>query len=158
MPLKLSRLTAALAVRTFSHSNYDTVLVRLCHVEYIVQLLDRTYTLATFGYDRFSQAISDSTRLLEPLMVKERILQTPFPTDFVSSVLNTNDIELRDICDWCGWERGDGIRLLSFLVRKHAWKRAERNTYRKTPEFIQFLKELNPKDRPAWIGEADDDM
>jgi len=158
MRYKLARLATALACRTFSHPKGDlqTVLVRRCHVDYVAALLRRIYSAPVFGYLDFSRAVQSSLTLVQPDEIRKRITQVPFPKDFIEQLLHTNEIELRDICDWCGWDRGDGINLLSFLVRKHAFRRDGR-AYRKNPPFIALLKEMadivDTFDRPAHIKE-----
>ncbi len=158
MRFKLARLAISLACRTFSHVNYNTVLVRKCHVEFIVLMLRRIYSSSVFGYKDFSKAMTLHETLLSPKLVKTNILQTPFPQDLVKQLLYTNEIELRDICDWCGWDRNEATQLLSLFVRKHALTREKRG-YRKTSQFINFLKllvgsdELKIFDRPAHIEE-----
>jgi len=141
MRFKLARLAISLACRTFSCKDPFTVLIKDCHVKYISNFLENTYTDAVFGYKDFSDSIATNNNLLSPEIISKRILQTPFPADFIKQVLYTNDIEMRDICDWCGWDKGDAIQMLSLLVRKHALQR-EGNGYRKTPKFIELLKKL----------------
>lgn len=158
MRFKIARLSIALATRLFSHKNFDTIEVRKCHVEYITKFLEYTYSEGIFGYKDFSDAINIKNTLLDIEILKKRILQAPFPHDFVKQILFTNDIELRDICDWCGWDRGPSTQMLSLLVRKHALQRDGRG-YRKTPKFIEFLKELIVSDelknsaRPEYMEE-----
>lgn len=157
MRFKLARLAIALACRTFS--NDDTgVLVRKCHVKYISKFLETTYADTVFGYKDFSSAVALSNTLLSPDILKTTILQTPFPSDLVKNLLYTNEIELRDICDWCSWDRNEGLQLLSLLVRKHAFIR-DGVGYRKSAPFIAFLKdllnsvELKANDRPKYVEE-----
>lgn len=154
MRLKIARLAIAVACRTYSSTDGITVLIRKGHVQYIVDWLDRVYSSRVFGYKSFSDAIKSTERLLNPKEINVRISQMPFPLDFISSILYCNDIELRDLCDWCGWDRSDGLDLLSFLVRKHALIRKGRS-YRKTPAFIELLKAARATipDRPEHINE-----
>lgn len=155
---KILRLATALACRTFSHGKLMTdVLVRECHIEYIVEFMRRIYSSRTFGYKRFSEAVHDMSSLVEPEAICQQISQTPFPLDFIKQLLQTDYVELRDLCDWCAWGRDDAMQLLSFFVRKHALRR-RRNAYIKTPEFIELLKKLE-KDvvqRPEYIGECNE--
>ena len=159
---KLARLSAALACRTFSCGNRDprACVVRPCHVEHVVGFLDATYGSPTFGYLDYSRASGAADALVDPDLVRKKLLSVPFARDFVNSMLHTQDIELRDICDWCGWEHDPGRELLSFLVRKHALVR-ERAHYRKTGRFIELLRdlaasdELARMDRPDWIRDVD---
>ena len=141
MRYKIGRLAIALACRTFSHENNDTVLVRKCHVDFIVEFLDKTYENPIFGYKDFSKAIEVHNTMTKVGVIKSKLMQTPFAEDLVKQLLYTNEIELRDICDWTGWDRNEAGNLLSLLVRRHALIRDQR-CYRKTSQFIEFLKEL----------------
>ncbi len=156
MRFKVARLATALACRTFSCAKDDCqkVVVRRCHVDFIIELLDRIYSTSLFGYLDYSTAIKATHTLLQPKDIKSKILQTPFPADFIEQMLHTNEIELRDICDWCGWERGDGLTLLSFLVRKHALRRDGRG-YRKSPPFIELLKQVRESKEIKILGRPD---
>jgi hypothetical protein len=158
---KLCRLAIGLACRTYSCGNKDPqlVIVRTCHVDYVVQFLDRTYSDPVFGYSDFSEAINIADDLQDTDGIKSRIFQTPFPADFVDSMLYQNNIELRDICDWCGWDKPEALQLLSYMVRKRAIMKEDRG-YRKTAKFINFLKtlraseELKAMDRPSHIPDG----
>lgn len=154
MRFKLARLAIALACRTFSTVDGITLQVKKGHVQYIVSWLERIYSSKVFGYLDFSKAIQSTEQLIEPNSIQQQIAQTPFPHDFIDSILYCNDIELRDLCDWCGWDRADGLELLSFLVRKHALVRHGRS-YHKTPPFIELLKSVRETipDRPEYIKE-----
>ena len=158
MRYKISRLAIALACRTFSHDELQNVKVKYCHVEYITKYLEKTYSDKIFGYRDFSNAIDSRNELLSTDLLSKRILQTPFPHDFVQQLLYTNEIDFRDISDWCGWEKGSTAQLLSLLVRKNALQRDGRS-YRKTPKFIEFLKKLLKSEdmklmeRPEFIEE-----
>jgi len=159
MRYKLARLSAALAARTFScDEDRSRVIVRPCHAEYVYRTLDRVYSEPTFGYADFSAAIMTTRCLTDAAEIEKLLLQTPFPADVVEQFLYTNDIELRDVCDWCGWDRTAGLQLVSFLVRKHAMYR-EGRSYRKSSAFIDFLKtlqaskKLGDSNRPPYVKE-----
>jgi hypothetical protein len=158
MRLKIARLAVSLACRTFSTTNFESVLVRPCHVQYISNMLERIYSSSTFGYRAYTAAMHATQEITDVKHVRTKILQTPFPRDFVDQLISTNVIELRDICDWCGWPQDAGIDLLSLLVRRHALHRDGRG-YRKTPRFIELLKELLQSNelttacRPEYVEE-----
>lgn len=158
MRLKMARLCASLACRTFSTDDGVNLVVRPCHVEYIADLLTKVYSTDTFGYRDFTTAYNNARQLRDPDTIQARVLATPFPSDFIEEMLHASNIELRDICDWCGWERGEATDLLSLLVRKRALYRDGRS-YRKNPEFIKLLKTtqlsdaLKRADRPDHVKE-----
>lgn len=162
MRFKLARLASALAVRTASFGDEPTQLrVRSCHVEFIARLLDRIYSQTDVGYAAFSEAYKSTRKLNHPKEIRKKILITPYPEDFIEQLLHTDAIELRDICDWTGWERIDATELLSFLVRKHALVRDGRS-YRKNPDFIELIRDLAKSEdlkrvsRPSFIKEKGD--
>lgn len=157
---KLARLSASLACRTASFGDTcQTVLVRSCHVDYIVGLLDRVYSSAGCGYSRFSETYLKTRKIQEPKKVWAKVIQTPFPADFIDSLMHTDEIELRDLCDWTGWDRPEATELLSFLVRKHALIRDGRG-YRKNPDFIQLIRDMRDSEdmklvtRPDFLQEV----
>lgn len=155
---KLARLSAALACRTFSYGDRETIVVRDCHVEYIVNLLMRIYGSHTFGYEDYTRAMAITSELIDSDNIVKRIESLPFPADFVKQILHTNKMDLQDIQDWCGWDRMEATQLLSFFVRKHALRRDGR-AYRKTPPFIKLLKDTldggKLTDRPDFIPESE---
>lgn len=147
---KVMRLAAALAARTFSCSeDRQSLVVRECHVEFIEEFLDKTYSAPAFGYLEYSRAVASIGELLDPEMIKQRVAALPFPNAFVESILRQDKIEFQDFQDWCGWERKDASELLSYLVRKHALLR-ENRIYRKTGPFIELLRRVaGCKDLPG---------
>lgn len=152
---KLARLSAALAARTFSTNDGETLSVRSCHVRYVSKLLERLYSSSVFGYLDYTAAINATQTLIDPDLIKHKIGETPFPADLVRQLLDTNEMNLFDIMDWCGWDMGEARCLLSSLVRKNALHR-EGRAYRKTAAFITLLKSLKVANRPSWIGESDE--
>jgi hypothetical protein len=97
--------------------------------------------------------------LIDGELLRQRILQVPFIGDFIEAMLSAHEVEMRDICDWCGWEMEEARQLLSFFVRKHALQRVK-NSYRKTSAFIELLKEMRDSDavkkntRPDFIKDV----
>jgi hypothetical protein len=163
MRLKLARLAVALACRTFSaDADDETVRVRRCHVEYVSAFIDQQYGSDAFGYLSYSKALRTTQALQDTKLLWTKLLQVPFPQDFAEQLLHNDEIELRDIADWCGWSKDAAVEMLSLLVRKHALRR-NRQGYRKTPEFISLLKDLLASDamkvalRPDHIKEVNDD-
>jgi len=155
---KVARLAAALAARTFSCGrSRKVIVVRPCHVQFIQQLLDRVYSSPSFGYLAYSEAYRSARTLVDHDKIRSKIAALPYPQDFIGHLLHTTTVELRDLCDWCGWERGEAMELLSFLVRKHALVRDDR-AYRKTSEFINLLKKLQTDELVARPDHVEEDF
>lgn len=152
---KLARLSAALAARTFSTLNDETLLVRNCHVEYIAKFLETTYSSTYFGYREYSKKMLTAEQLTKPDTLKKAILTTPYPEEFVEALLSTEEIDMQFIQDTLGWQMNDARNLIAALNRCHAIKRHDR-IYRKTAEFTAFLKSLVIKadeNRPKYVEE-----
>jgi hypothetical protein len=153
---KLARLSAALAVRTFSVRDENTLYVRNIHVEFIVEYLNTIYGASAFGYKEYSQNIFNAEKLIDPEAVKHFILaDTPFPKEFVFQLIRTENIDVQLIQDILGWDMMTARRLLAMLNRHHALIRKDR-FYRKTTEFTIALKEWEKTiqdGRPAYVPE-----
>ena len=163
MARKPSHVVHRLAICAASISSLPNALVisntclviHQAHVEYIANFLRRIYSDSVFGYADYSAAIKTTTNLLDPHLIKEKILNTPFPSDLVKQLIAKNRIELVDIQDWCGFDRDFAQSVLSLRVRKHALVRSGR-AYQKSAQFISLLKEMLGEDfpkRPDFIQE-----
>lgn len=153
MRFKLARLATSLACLTFStDEERERVIVRPCHVEWVQRFLDAHYSGEAIGYKRYTEDVRALFSLRDPDDVIKRIQGLPFPGDFVASILSQTDIELRDLMDWCGFDRLEAQELESFLRRKHSLVRYQR-VLRKTPEFITLLRSAKIEDRPNYMKE-----
>jgi hypothetical protein len=141
---KIARMAAALAARTFSERD-GKIHVRQQHVEYVVALLERTYSSRTFGYLDFSRAKRRSTSIKDATGVRRFLINTKHANHLVSELLYRDDITPQDIGDWCDVAKDDAMGIISFLVRNHALSR-RRQWYHKTPDFIALLKRLEGED------------
>ena len=145
---KLARLAAALAVRTFSNADKDTILVRKCHVEYIHNFLTETYKGKAIGYHRYSEQYKYVHDLQGEDTIKVFFDRCPAPTrELVSKLLYALDLDIHDMADWTGFDPQGAREVLSLLVRKNALVRGQRQSYRKTEAFNSFLHD--------WYHEGD---
>jgi hypothetical protein len=155
MRYKLARLAAAIAARTYSSNDESQIVVRLCHVEFVYELLTSVYSTKIFGYLEMTNSIKAASTLTDTETIRKAILSTPFPKDFVTNLLGRQYIELQDLQDWCSWDRNQAQSLLSVFVRKHAFIRRNR-AYTKSSAFITYLKTLDVPNRPDYITEEAD--
>jgi len=156
MRLKIARLAAAMAARTFSSSeDMSAVIVRRCHVEYVSSFVDKIYSSATFGYLDFSRAQDHASRLANPEVIRKHLLHLRHPADTIRGLLYRDEISLQDMMDWCQLDRDNAQGVMSFLVRKHAITRISRFSYVKTGEFIDLLKRMESEELPEQ-AEVDD--
>lgn len=156
MRFKLARLSAALAARVFSTDEDRQILrVKVEHVDYIFNWIMRMYGSNVFGYKDFSAAQAFASTVIDPKVVRRRLLGTKHPKDLVEHLMHAKEINLVDLQDWCECESDDARALLSFLVRKHAVYRVQR-WYVKTSEFIVLLKQMKDAGLPMK-GQSDAD-
>lgn len=156
MRYKLARLATAMACRTFSTGSEETVArVRLCHVQFVVKTLERVYCNPNFAYDAYSEAARVTSHMIDPEHLQKFIEGLPFPHEVREQLLYNDPIDLQDLADWMGdSDRTQAQTFLSLMVRKRALKRDGRS-YRKTPEFITWLKSLRlVSQRPGHIPET----
>jgi len=139
--LKIARLSAALAVRTYSTDSGADVIVRKCHVEYLHQFLDKLYSTMGCGYAAYSEMVMNENTLHDVDVVKKTIRELPYAGDTVRALLDSGSISVFDIADWTEMDLDQCRKLVGMLVRKNGIKRGKRN-YVKTPPFIAALKEL----------------
>lgn len=142
MKLKLARLAAAIAARTFSSIDGKRLDVVGRHVRWASRFIERVYSTPAMGYSEFSAAQHMMSTIQEPDVVLKTLRKTKYPADLVSVLLRRDTISIEDIQSAC--ERDiDGARMmLSLLVRKGALLRINRNEYAKNPELITLLKKM----------------
>jgi len=139
--LKVTRLAAALAARTFSTDDSVRLIVRPCHVKCVEEFLDRVYSAQACGYRDFSVRITAQNTLHNPDDVRAYIIQLPHAQTCVQNFLNSSRFTVQDIMDWTEQERDEAKRVLGFLVRNNGIMR-EKGLYQKLPQFIHLLKTL----------------
>ena len=155
--LKIARLAAALAARTFSTEDGETLLVRKCHVEYILDTLNKLYSGKALGYKDYTQAVKITSKMSDADQVKASIASSPYPKDLVQCLLTAPTLDLQVLQDATGYDRGAAQEMLSLLVRKRALLR-EKRVYRKAGSFTDLLKDMLVKDEflkvPDYLTEV----
>ena len=138
---KIARLATALALRLYSVDESGNVVVTAAHVEWVARWLDKIYSAESFGYKQLSQARQKVDETLSTSEIREKILTTKYPADFVQLLLSRQDLVLSDFMDACGIDTEVAQQLVSFFVRKRCISRRKRGYY-KTSGFIDVLKTL----------------
>ena len=143
MKEKLAKLSAALAVRTFSCDN-EALIIRDCHIRFIADFLKDTYSSEYFGYRKYSKAIFEAENLIsEPAIIQRIQNKLNFPEEFVQHSLTTELMNTQWIQDLLGYDQDTARNLLSFLIRQRAVKPTDkRGMYRKTVSYTDLLRKL----------------
>lgn len=157
--LKVARLAAALAARTYSVQDGDTLFVRNCHVEYIRLFLDSVYAHPASGYYNYSRAVKLNSELVNPTEVQNAIESMAYPKALVENIVLKDFIETRDIEDWAGCPYEQAQNFISMLVRNRAIVRrsgrGRYSGYTKTQGFVEFLRTIDVQaydKRPEYLN------
>ena len=142
--LKLLRLSAACAARTFSTEDGETLCIRACHVEAVERFLNRIYSDKALGYAEYSAAQMSESVITNPEEIEAAITKKlPNSCDSVRSMIDTDAITVQTIMDITEWMKEDAAWFIGLLVRKQALRPLRRGGYRKTPAFTELLKKLD---------------
>lgn len=140
--LKLLRLAAAEAARTFSASEDGlSLIVRECHVRHVAMFLDRLYESRFMGYDEYSKQQAKESVVVSEAVLRAQLLALPHCVDVLAGLARSNEIRQTDLSDWTGMDRDEVRPLLGNLVRGGALVR-RMNSYYKSPPFIEALRLL----------------
>lgn len=143
--LKIARLAAALAARTFSTSeDYQTVLVRKCHVQYIEKFLDEHYNGDAMGYGAFSRSRIRNLSFARSTDFAQDVLQAVLNPDFLRLMRDAEEFNTEDMMIMSGLDRDNVIPLMTRLMNSGAIIRLGSRAWGKTEPFIEYLKELPP--------------
>lgn len=140
--LKVARLSAALAARTFSSPDGFQLLVTKTHVEFIGSFIDKLYSSSAMGYADFSEAQRAMSEIQDPKVVEKALRNTKFPADLASVMLRRDTVSLEDMMSATSTDMDTARLLLSLLVRKGALIRISKSEYAKNPQLIAILKDV----------------
>jgi len=139
--LKIARISAALAIRTFSVDTGGKVVVRKCHVEVICQFLRRIYDDPVMGYKKFSEKVIAEDSLVDETEIREALFRSRFAKDLIRSLMSVNSFDSASLMNFGDFDRDQANSVLSVLTRKNAVL-PYRRLFIKTPAFATFLKRL----------------
>ena len=158
MRFKLARLAIALATRTYSHKDHQSVYVRNCHVDFICEFLADIYNAPAFGYDDFSHGHMEQEVITDKEAVCGLVNSVPFPQVLAKNMLRKQGFDLQDVMDWTAQDKDMVQSLVSGLCRHNAIIRTGRN-YFASASFIGLLKEMVATDtfasKPEFFNDAD---
>lgn len=143
--LKVARMAAALACRTFSTEDGETLIVHKAHVECVEQFIDRVYSSKSFGYAEYSKLIKGETSMMDEAAVLGTIMNLPNAKDACTAMLAWSGFSAMDWGDVTEHDKDETRMALGILVRKNAIKRGRGGLYYKTPGFIELLKTVEQK-------------
>ena len=141
--LKLARLAAAAAARSYSTPDGEQVLVEPAHVAFVVDYLDQVYSAPAMSYGEYSA----QERRNETLTTNERdtaranIEAWTNADEALAFFRQTRIFTRADLENGVGWDDAYAKSQLRFLTTSRLIART-REGYRKTPAFIALLRGL----------------
>lgn len=141
--LKLLRLAAGLAARTYSCDANGNLVIRNCHVQFVEEFLNRIYSSKALGYKDFSAKQLGELRLDNPEAVKKILLDQPHCSSLIDGLIEAEQIRAEDIINLTEHDMSGANGVISQLVRNGCISRNRRGGYKKTSAFIDILKEMS---------------
>lgn len=143
--IKLAKLAVAVAVRMFSTTDGNTVVVKASHVQFAKNYLEEIYRKPSLGYYNMSQSIKRQYK--QATDNKEKVMRfleiNPGACEFFLNNTSFNGKSLEDLLDL---DRPAARKYLKFL-NKCGMIVQNAGGYKKSPHFIEFLREwMNNRD------------
>lgn len=143
--LKLARLAAAAAARMFStDESGERVAVRVEHVAFVAEYLDRIYAAPSMAYLEYSEAMKRGEALDpdEEAVIRQSIADWAQYDEAIAFLRNTAKFRKSDLIDVVGWDDAYAKLQLKMLAAQRLIK-PMRDGYVKAPAFIGLLRTLN---------------
>lgn len=137
--IKLARLSVACAVRLFSTSDGEIVLVKPEHVEYVHSLLEEIYSGPALNYLAYSKVKISEQNLKSDEEVSGAI--AVHGQSFIDGLLDHQYIRLTDLEDMLNLDKKEVKPIVHILLRQRALKHYG-SFYVKTAAFITLLRKL----------------
>lgn len=141
--LKLARLSAAIAARTFATPDGERLLVDEAHVSFVVDYLERLYNSSSMSYGEYSEQQRKGEQLSpdERLIVERQVALWDNKEQAVEFFRGSRIFKKSDLQDVVGWEAEKARMELRFLAA-HRLIRPTREGFVKTAAFIVLLRQL----------------
>lgn len=137
--IKLARLAVACAIRLFSTSDGETVLVEENHVKFVHDLLEESYSGQGLNYLAFS-TIKIAEQNLKDASVVEALVAN-YGSSLIEGLLDHQWLRLTDLEDILNMDKKEVKPIVSQLLKQKAIKHAGAY-YVKTPAFITLLRKM----------------
>ena len=137
-PLKLARLSTALAARLFSSPDGKHLVVEPCHVEYIYEYLNRVYDSRHFGYDTYCLNSKSGNSIIDLEDITEFMVR--IKEVGCNQFLMLEKMRLKDIEEFLGVTTDEAKTMLARLLQNNALKRLGGDYYRKSQQFNEMLR------------------
>jgi hypothetical protein len=136
---KLTRLSAALAARTYSYNDKLELVVRECHVDFMVWFIQQHYDTEYVGYDELAAKSLKRGNIDREEEIRKIFQNTTRGKSLAGVLLEGESLDRSDIENAFGCEPDQAREIMSTLILNRAVKKAKRG-YSKTPAFTDLLR------------------
>lgn len=143
--LKLARLAAAAAARTYSTDETgEMVIVRADHVSFVVAFLERVYRARGMAYDEYSESMirGESLEAGDEQDVRTEVGNWSNTDDALAFMRTATIFRKADLVDGVGWSDDEAKARLRYLQGKRLIRQT-RTGFVKSPAFISLLRSLS---------------
>jgi hypothetical protein len=143
--LKLARLAVAAAARVYSTDETgEQVIVKVEHVAFVADYLDRIYSSPSMAYAEYSEAMArgESLEPAEEAAVRRDMASWANQDEAVTFLRNASKFRKSDLVDVVGWDDTYAKLQLKMLAANRLI-RPVRDGYAKSPAFIAILRTQN---------------
>lgn len=149
MRVKLARIAAAVAARTFSTLKGKNIIVDMPHGEFAVEFITEIYAKRAMNYELYS-TVQKQYDIIDRERILNRFIGFYAREDFefhrfVDKLLGSEYITIQDLENLTGVEFYEAKKFLSFLVNQNCLKKVY-SSWIKTSAFISFLKDIRSID------------
>lgn len=157
--LKIARIAAASAGRTFSTSDGVHLDIGKKHVEFALDFLRHIYNKPVAGYGRLSEMERAQTQIGDPKAIFSFLhsIVGGHLKYLLRGLLQHSLLSRQDIIDFAGVEEFEARNILSFLIRENCLEKASGSQYRKRAGFRKLLNEWIDRHRPEEPEEGSSD-
>jgi len=136
--VKLSRLAVALACRLFSTTDGNDVIVKLEHVEYVVNYLNAIYSKESFGYAQLSETENKKKESIN-IVYKEVVGMFNAKRNIGDIFMTLKFFAINELEFMLNMDREETKKLIAYCIKRGLIMRSG-NMYRKTEIFNTILK------------------
>jgi hypothetical protein len=148
--LKIARLAVSVACCVASTDDFEHVIVKPEHVQFVVSFMDRLYSAKSFGYDKLSEQEKASSDQSDDSMTKLRRQYLALPildcNEMAKILYQLPYFSRAALEDYTGLAKDDLRVLLKFMTTNYLVDRVK-GDYRRLPLGTAFLENL--VNRPA---------
>jgi hypothetical protein len=141
--VKLARMAAAAAVRTYNTDSKGRVVIEQEHVEYVSGFLDYLYAKTSLDYLGYSEEVKGAMSIEDEQEVMKILEMYPVAAQ---AIMDFGHFRLNEVEESAAVTREEAKEITSVLIRHRLLNRDSRG-YSKTPMLIKLIRNTSKTER-----------